>query len=375
MEPVISDFVDYEDGEEEEEEYLPDELQGVVTALVQFGKTTPQQIIQIPQCTIERIAKINSKQSANLLFHISKLVFKQKPMTVKQLLTNTKINKLPMGCPVINNILKGGILMQGITEISGESATGKTQFALQAMLQAILPEEHGGLGGAGLYLCTEDIPVTRWGQLVESYVNKYPNTDAELYNRNMYHCKVYSIQKLTEIIQGKVLPLIRTQNIKVLVIDSIAALFRCELGSIDQTQERTNTLHSHACILKQLSDENKIPILIINQVTDYFVNDLQIQGFNSNGVIPSLGLHWANSINMRIMLSKTKHVYREEAPTENNVNNKNNAESNEPLTKKRKTESISIGVRTMQVVFSPHLPNSSCYYLIDQDGVHGLELK
>jgi DNA-repair protein XRCC3 len=372
MDSAISEFLDGED--EEEEEYLPDELQGVVTALVQFGKTTPQQIIQIPQSTIERIAKINSKQSANLLFHISKLVFKQKPVSVKQLLANTKINKLPMGCPVINNLLNGGILMQGITEISGESATGKTQFALQAMLQAILPLEHGGLGGAGLYLCTEDIPVTRWGQLVQSYVNKYPDTDAELYNSNMYHCKVYSIQKLTEIIQGKVLPLIRTQNIKVLIIDSIAALFRCELGSIDQTQERTNTLHSHACILKQLSDENKIPILIINQVTDYFVNDLQIEGFNSNGVIPSLGLHWANSINMRIMLSKTKHVYHEELPTEaNNVNKI--TESNEPQTKKRKTESVSIGVRTMQVVFSPYLPNNFCYYLIDQDGVHGLELK
>jgi hypothetical protein len=89
---------------------------------------------------------------------------------------------LTLRCPVVDRLLGGGLLMQGITEVSGESATGKTQFALQALLQvlsrcsfffvfvclfcffrfaffshdeSILPEENGGLGGSGLYLSTE----------------------------------------------------------------------------------------------------------------------------------------------------------------------------------------------------------------------------
>ena len=41
----------------------------------------------------------------------------------------------------------GGILSRGITEISGESASGKTQFALQLSLTAQLPETSGGLDG------------------------------------------------------------------------------------------------------------------------------------------------------------------------------------------------------------------------------------
>jgi hypothetical protein len=176
-----------------------------------------------------------------------------------------------------------------------------------------------------------------------------------------------------EIIQSKVLPLIRTKNIKLVVIDSIAALFRCEMGSLDQSQERAWILHQQAAILKQLSDENKIPILIINQVlfvvvvflllffvvvvvvvvfilllvllllllrcccilclrlrfsflsyskvSDYFAHDGSDPSHSLPGkssVVPSLGLQWANSINARLMLAKTNYTHTEE-PMEESV--------------------------------------------------------
>lgn len=379
MEPELEEI-------EEQEYTLPEDLKAAISALVQAGKTTPQQIIQLGQSYIERTAKINSKQSSRLLFHVSKIVFSQKPVPASKLLLETR-KKLSLGCPVIDRLLNGGLLMQSITEVSGESATGKTQFALQSLLQAILPEENGGLGGSGLYLSTEDTPVTRWNQLVEFYAKKYPNTTQDYFHSNMFYCKVYSIQKLTEIIQSKVLPLIRTKNIKLLVIDSIAALFRCEMGSLDQSQEKSYILHQQAAILKQLSDESKIPILIINQVTDYFVNDSnahqQIYS-GKTGVVPSLGLHWANSINVRIMLSKTHYTHTEEAPEEQIIVHENaneNAAANEEnesgrkQRKKRKLAPLTFGVRQMGVVFAPHLPSASCYYLIDQGGIQGLEMR
>lgn len=376
MEPEVEEI--------EEQEYLPDDLKVAISALVQAGKTTPQEIIQLGQSYIERTSKINSKQSSRLLLHVSKIVFHQKPVPASKLLLESR-KKLSLGCPVIDRLLNGGLLMQCITEVSGESATGKTQFALQSLLQAILPEENGGLGGSGLYLSTEDTPVTRWNQLVEYYAKKYPNTTPDYFHSNMFYCKVYSIQKLTEIIQSKVLPLIRTKNIKLLVIDSIAALFRCEMGSLDQSQEKSWILHQQAAILKQLSDENKIPILIINQVTDYFVNESnahhQIHSGKA-GVVPSLGLHWANSINVRIMLSKTNYTHVEEAPEEQIIVTSPNEnpttgenENGAKQRKKRKLAPVTYGVRQMKVVFAPHLPNASCYYLIDQGGIQGLEMR
>lgn len=42
-------------------------------------------------------------------------------------------------------IILGGILCGSITEIAGESATGKTQFGLQLSLTAQLSPDYGGL--------------------------------------------------------------------------------------------------------------------------------------------------------------------------------------------------------------------------------------
>lgn len=54
---------------------------------------------------------------------------------------------LSLGCPILDEIFRGGILSQGITEVTGESAAGKTQLCLQLCLMAQLPLEDGGLNG------------------------------------------------------------------------------------------------------------------------------------------------------------------------------------------------------------------------------------
>ena len=60
---------------------------------------------------------------------------------------NYQIHRLSVGCPLLDNFLHGGILSSGITEITGESATGKTQLCMQLCLTVQLPTEKGGLGG------------------------------------------------------------------------------------------------------------------------------------------------------------------------------------------------------------------------------------
>lgn len=55
--------------------------------------------------------------------------------------------KLTLGCQILDSFLRGGILSQGITEVTGESSSGKTQICLQLCLTVQLPVERGGLGG------------------------------------------------------------------------------------------------------------------------------------------------------------------------------------------------------------------------------------
>lgn len=61
---------------------------------------------------------------------------------------------------------------KGVTEIAGESASAKTQLALQLLLQVQLPPEMGGLGGAAYYLSTEgDFASSRLQQVSKLCVN------------------------------------------------------------------------------------------------------------------------------------------------------------------------------------------------------------
>lgn len=54
--------------------------------------------------------------------------------------------RLSLGCPVLDVLLRGGLPLDGITELAGHSSAGKTQLALQLCLAVQLPRCHGGLG-------------------------------------------------------------------------------------------------------------------------------------------------------------------------------------------------------------------------------------
>jgi RecA/RadA recombinase len=91
------------------------------------------------------------------------------------------------------------------------------------------------------------------------------------------------------------------QSVSVIVLDSIADLFR--VGSGDSAvQDKSNMtqrsflLFDTAALLKKLSDQFGIPILVINQVSS---------DFSSNTTIPTLGLSWSNCVNTQMMLTKS----------------------------------------------------------------------
>ena len=53
--------------------------------------------------------------------------------------------RLSVGCGLLDSLLRGGLLVSGLTEIAGTSAAGKTQLCLQLCLTSQLPRSHGGL--------------------------------------------------------------------------------------------------------------------------------------------------------------------------------------------------------------------------------------
>jgi len=122
-------------------------------------------------------------------------------------------------------------------------------------------------------------------------------------------------------------------------------------------------LWKQANLLKLLSDSFNIPIVVVNQVSDLF-HDIPILGtFSISGgskVIPTLGLTWSNCVNTRIMIGKTN---KKIIPPPLQINDG-------PDMKKHKVNEVTL--RKMHIILASHLPNSSCSFIVEEDGVRGI---
>lgn len=59
---------------------------------------------------------------------------------------DAELTHITTGCQELDEVLGGGVPVRGITEVAGESSSGKTQLALQLALHTQLPPHLGGLG-------------------------------------------------------------------------------------------------------------------------------------------------------------------------------------------------------------------------------------
>ena len=80
--------------------------------------------------------------------------------------------------------------------------------------------------------------------------------------------------------------------------------------------------------------------------------------------MPALGLTWSNIVKTRLMLSRTP--YRLPPSDTMDDARKQDGECKHEL----KAE---IPVRQIEILFAPHLPKEVCYYIVDADGVKGLQ--
>jgi DNA-repair protein XRCC3 len=90
--------------------------------------------------------------------------------------------------------------------------------------------------------------------------------------------------------------------VSVIVLDSIADMFRVGNGEgafedKANLSQRSSLLFEIAAILRKLSDEFRIPIVVINQVSSDFSS--------SDSHIPTLGLSWANCVNTSYLLRRS----------------------------------------------------------------------
>lgn len=229
----------------------------------------------------------------------------------------------------LDEALGGGIRTGMIWEVAGESSAGKTQLALQLSLFVQLPRESKGLEGSTCYLVTSSkLPTTRLNQICEVH----PLLSASACGLQRIHTiSTPTIPVLIRVLTETLPSFITEQSkghkpIKLLVIDALAELFHTsDKTTTDTLVERSRNISEISTHLHSLASTHQIAILTLNEVVDVFdqghlsnieqgglVYNNQSHWFGRMNSVPgedkkeaSLGLVWANQVNVRILLSRT----------------------------------------------------------------------
>lgn len=205
-------------------------------------------------------------------------------------------------CHQLDEILGGGIPLTKLIEICGLPGVGKTQMGLQLCINAQLPKQYGGLNGESILIDTEgSFVIERLIEIASAAINfiASQNSDTQgfsvdymLKNVHIYHCKTYA--ELLSVIT--ILPDFLKQHSKVclIVIDSIAFHFR--YGFDGNYSLRTKLLCGMAQSLIKLASEQKLAVILTNQMTTKFNEK------NKFHLMPSLGESWGHICTVRIIL-------------------------------------------------------------------------
>jgi DNA repair protein RadA len=240
------------------------------------------------------------------------------------------IQRLTTGSDKLNMLLGKGIETQAITEFYGEYGSGKSQIAHQLCVNVQLPIEKGGLGGGALYIDTENTFRTERIAPMAQHVG----LDPEQAFRHIILAEAYTSDHQIFLLE-KADKIIKENNIRLIVVDSLTAHFRSEYIGRENLAERQQKLNQHMHKIIRLARAFNTVALVTNQVMSspdiYF----------GEPVRPIGGHIVAHTSHTRIYLRKATR-----GP-----------------------------VRIARLVSSPYLPEGECVFRITENGIEDVEGK
>ncbi|KAL9693856.1 hypothetical protein quinque_013141 [Culex quinquefasciatus] len=249
-------------------------------------------------------------------------------LNAKQALTAhpNRWRKLRFNVASLDRLLcTGGISARGVVEISGDAGSGKTQLALHLALtcQQQCPERRGVV-----YISTEHpFPSKRLVQMEQALRNSSGvGHEVGKYSDNIFVEHLNNPSALEQCITDRLPVLLENNPIRLLVIDSIAAVYADEEDYVERAESFRRLVHS----LHALQERFDFVTVCTNQVRAV-VDDYD----GEEKVIPALGLAWGSLVHTRIQLRRIMGTNR----------------------------------RVCQLLFCPTAEPAECYFVIAQAGI------
>ncbi|EIN03673.1 P-loop containing nucleoside triphosphate hydrolase protein [Punctularia strigosozonata HHB-11173 SS5] len=233
----------------------------------------------------------------------------------------------------LDALLGGGIQTGMMWDVSGESAAGKTQLALQLSLAVQFPPEMGGLSGSSCYITTRSrLPTTRLLEIAQNHPRLDPNICGLADIHTLHTPTPPMLQHVLDVVLPRFVNQISDRSgarpVRLVVIDTLTELFHSETRTTSHWLfERSKIISALSASLHALASQRGLAIVVLNEVTDVFDRDdlppsreagadvlyrEQSRWFGRANSMPGedrkqadLGLVWTNQVNARLMLSRT----------------------------------------------------------------------
>ena len=222
----------------------------------------------------------NEERARQLIMAAQRAIGLQPFITAYELYEKRRgIKRISTGANSLDELFGGGIETKAITELVGEFGVGKTQVCHQLSVMVQLPEERGGLNAKALYVDTEN--TFRPERVME--IAKYRGLDPHQALKNVLYARAYTSDHQIMIID-EAKKMIESENIGLIVVDSLITHFRAEYPGRENLAERQQKLNHHISQLLKIADIYNIAVVVTNQVMAqpdmFFGNPLKPVGGN-----------------------------------------------------------------------------------------------
>lgn len=172
-----------------------------------------------------------------------------------------KVVHVSTGSGELDKLLGGGIETMGITEVFGEFRTGKTQLCHTLCVTSQLPINQGGGSGKVVFIDTEG---TFRPERIPAIATRFGVDPNDILD-NILYARAFNHEQQMQLILQAAAQMAEDQY-RLIIIDSITALFRVDFTGRGELAERQQTLGQMMSSLTKLASEFNVAVFITNQV-------------------------------------------------------------------------------------------------------------
>ncbi|KAI8794258.1 meiotic recombination protein DMC1/LIM15 isoform X1 [Biomphalaria glabrata] len=175
-----------------------------------------------------------------------------------------QVFKVSTGSQELDKLLGGGIESMAITEAFGEFRTGKTQLSHTLCVTSQIPGAKGYSGGKVVFIDTEN---TFRPDRLRDIADRF-NVDQNAVLDNVLYARAYTSEHQYELLDFVAAKFYEEPGVfKMLIVDSIMALFRVDFSGRGELADRQQKLAQLLSRLQKLSEEYNVACFVTNQMT------------------------------------------------------------------------------------------------------------